>query len=119
MNKYKAKKYNCKQGHIHDSRDEGNYCNELALLKKAGEILDYNIQIKFDLVVNGFLICKHIVDFVVITKENKKEVHEYKGYATRGWRIKQKLFIALYPEIKYIVVRNLKRKYTSRINKRK
>ena len=33
------------------------------------------------------------------------EIHEVKGFATRDWQIKAKLFEALYsPEIEYIVI---------------
>lgn len=100
-NKYNASKYVCHQEHRHDSIAEAGYCDTLALLKKAGEIKDYRIQILYDLVVNGKKVCGHRVDFEVENNDGSLEVHEYKGFATAVWVLKRKLFIALYPNIPY------------------
>jgi len=104
-NKYNAKSCKCNQGHLHDSRGEAGYCNQLALLKKAGEILDYSIQRTFHLEVNGKTVCQHRVDFWVEGPGGNFEVHEFKGFATREWNLKRKLFEALYPDIPYYVVK--------------
>ena len=103
--KYKNKSCFCGQGHIHDSIGEAGYCNQLALLVKTKEIKSYKIQQTYRFKVKGKHITTHRVDFVVTTKEGKIEVHEAKGFATEVWRIKWKLFEALYPKIPYIVVR--------------
>ncbi|MFA5659607.1 MAG: DUF1064 domain-containing protein [Oscillospiraceae bacterium] len=103
--KYGNKSCSCNQGHLHDSHGEAGYCNELALMQKAGEIKGYEIQRTFDLNVNGKKVCGHRVDFLVTNKEGKEEVHEFKGFATAEWNIKRKLFEAIYPEIEYIVIR--------------
>lgn len=106
--KYNNSSCTCNQGHLHDSRGEASYCNDLELLKKAGEIKGYENQVTFDLVVNGKTICEHRVDFLVTTNSGKKEVNEFKGFATDVWNLKRKLFEAVYPDIKYIVVREKK-----------
>jgi hypothetical protein len=104
-NKYKNKSCKCNQNHIHHSRGEARYCDRLAFEKRVGLIEKYTTQKRFDLYVNGKKITTHIPDFFVTTKENKQEVHEYKGYPDKVWPIKMKLFQAIYPDIKYIVVR--------------
>jgi len=103
-NKYKNKRCLCKQNHKHDSRAEARYCDMLALLKKAKEIKDYEIQKTFPLKFNGEKITSHRVDFLVTTKNGKQEVREYKGFATKEWKIKKRMFEVLYPDIPYIVI---------------
>lgn len=107
--KYHSRITICASGHRHSSRLEAEYCDQLRLLKKAGEITGYESQKRFELKVNGHLISAHVVDFLVTAKDGKSEVHETKGYATRDWTIKRKLFEAIYPQIKYYVVVNERR----------
>ncbi len=104
-NKYKNKSQSCRQGHIHQSIGEARYCDSLAVLEKAGAIKSYKSQQMFDLTVNGKRVTGHRVDFLVMTKEGKLEVHEVKGFPTDLWKIKMNLFEALYPDILYIVVK--------------
>jgi hypothetical protein len=73
---------------------------------RGREIKSYEVEHTFDLEVSGQLICKHRVDFLVVTREGIPEVHEFKGYATKDWKLKRKLFMALYPGIKYHVIGN-------------
>lgn len=101
--KYRSRATICFSGHKHPSKIEANYCDQLRLLQKAGQIISYKCQVKFDLAVNGKLICRHIVDFLVMTDKGE-EVHEVKGFATRDWKLKRKLFKVLYPQIKYYVI---------------
>ena len=77
------------------------------MLQKNGSIYSYKTQIKYPMIVKGKLICNHIVDFEVYQKCGfHPEIHEVKSKATMTavWRIKHKLFLTLYPSIKYIVV---------------
>jgi hypothetical protein len=102
--KYHNKSCRCRAGHYHQSVLEANYCDQLALLVKAGEILSYEGQVRYEFNVGGVHICDHLVDFVVKTKEGKDEVHEVKGFQTDVWRIKYKLFKALYPDTAYHII---------------
>lgn len=104
-NKYSNDSSWCNQGHLHDSKGEARYCETLDLLKKAGEIRNYKTQQMFALTVNGKRVTGHIVDFLVMTKKGKLEVHEVKGFPTDLWKVKMNLFEALYPDIEYIVIR--------------
>jgi len=102
--KYHNKSSKCRAGHYHPSILEANYCDELALLVKAKEIKSYIGQVRYDLSVNGVHICDHIVDFEVTHNDGRIEVRETKGCATAVWKIKHKLFLAIYPDIKYEVI---------------
>lgn len=84
---------------------ESNYCNLLADLKKTKDIYDYTTQKKIEFRINGKLICSHYVDFWVERIKGEFEAHETKGFATNVWHIKHKLFLALYPDIPYIVIK--------------
>jgi hypothetical protein len=106
-NKYYNRFTKCLKGHTHASKGEANYCNELRLRELAGDIESYNTQITFDLKVNGIKICSHRVDFV-IKEGNKLIVEEFKGFETDVFKIKKKLFEAIYPKIEYKVIKNEK-----------
>ena len=84
-----------KQGK-NDSKFEASKAQDLELLKKAGEIKDFTEQVKIPLVVNGFHICNYYIDFVVDHNDGETEYIETKGYATDVWKLKWKLFEALY-----------------------
>jgi len=103
--KYGSDSCHCNQGHIHQSRKEARYCDSLGYLKRAKEIKDYEIQKKFDLSVNGVHICNYYVDFLVTLMDGTQQAEEVKGFSTDTWLIKKKLFEALYPKVKYVVVR--------------
>ena len=94
----------CSEGHIHHSRGEAQYCSQLHLLKKAGEIKEIKTQVNYSLVVNGKKICGMIPDFLVTYPDGSECVIEYKGFSTEIYALKAKLFAALYPDVKYRVV---------------
>lgn len=82
-------------GSVYDSKAEALHAFGLDALKSAGKIVDWERQIRFDLAVNGVKICKFIIDFKIV--ENNGHVHfEYK--------LKLKLFRALYPSLDYRLV---------------
>lgn len=93
-------------GRVYHSMKEANYAAELDLLKRAKEIRDWEPQVRFDLVVNGLKICTIIPDFRVILADGTEEIHEVKSYGTMTeiWRLKRKLFEALYPDVIYKVI---------------
>jgi hypothetical protein len=85
-NKYKAKKQEY-DGKKYDSKGEASYAMELDWRIKAGEI------------VNGVLICNYIADFMVTTKHDALELHEYKGLVLPLFQLKWKLLQALKDEL--------------------
>jgi len=102
--KYNNKTCHCHNGHIHDSILEADYCDQLEMLLKNGDIKHIERQVTYALDVAGVHICNHIVDFLVTTNDGVDEVHEVKGFATDVWHIKYKLFRAIFPELKYHVI---------------
>lgn len=86
-----------KQGK-NDSKFEAGKAQELELLKKAGEIVDYREQVKIPLEVNGYHICNYFIDFVIDHKDGTTEYLETKGFATDVWKLKWKVFEALYDQ---------------------
>jgi hypothetical protein len=83
-------------GRIYDSALEGSEAQNLDLRKKAGDIKDWKAQVPFEMRVNGMLICRYKVDFVVYHNDGSKEAIETKGFETSTWRLKWKLMEALY-----------------------
>lgn len=114
--KYRNRSCRCAGGHIHDSMFEAGYCDELLILKRAGEIAHFEIQKVVELVVKGQKICRHYVDFYVVLPSGAAEFHEAKGFETEVWRIKRKLTEALFPDIPYRVIRE-KRTFRSKWRK--
>lgn len=74
-----------------DSKKEANYCFELDMRKKAGEVISYEMQVPFQVVLNEKKICKYILDFMVLLKDGSIEYVDVKGMKTTVYRIKKKL----------------------------
>jgi len=79
-----------------DSKAEARRYNELKLLERAGEIEHLGLQPKFDLTVNGHLVCRYIADFNYWLR-GTRIVEDVKSKVTRTpqYRIKIKLLRAL------------------------
>jgi len=93
-NKYGAKKA-VSDGITFDSKWERDYYNILKLRKRDGEIADFRMQERVDLIVNGKLIAWVKVDFVVIYNNGLISYEDTKGVVTPIFRLKAKLFKAL------------------------
>lgn len=113
QNKYKnvSSFYN---GILYHSKKEAGYAQELDLRKKAMDIIDWTRQIKVSLDIERkdrkpYHICNYYVDFLIHHKDGTEEFVEIKGFETEVWRLKRKLFEALYleshPEAIYTVVK--------------
>jgi hypothetical protein len=85
-------------GKKYDSKFEAGYAEELELRLKAKDIIGFKSQVRIPLVVNGFTVCTYIVDFVIDHLDGTIEYLETKGYVTEVFRIKWKLFEALFSE---------------------
>lgn len=95
----------CSLGHSHPSKAEAMHCWSKCVEMKANLVSSLEYEKKYSLVVNGIFICNHLPDFTYIrVKDNKLCVDEVKGFQTSDWKLKSKLFQALYPHIEYRVV---------------
>lgn len=84
-------------GIFFDSKKEAKRYQELLLMKRAGLIRELQLQQSFPLKVNDILVCTYRSDFCYIDeKENRLVVEDSKGFRTKDYRIKAKLFKACY-----------------------
>jgi protein associated with RNAse G/E len=99
MTKYKAKKTTY-SGVIFDSRKEAEYCYKLDLAKKAfypkDKVISYDMQVPFEVKVNGAKICTYKLDFKVTYADNTIKFIDVKGMKTPVYRLKKKLVEAIY-----------------------
>lgn len=81
---------------------------ELKLSKRAGIIKDFTLQPEFVLLesfkkfgetVRGI---KYRADFKIIHKDGSVEIIDVKGFQTKDFKLKQKLFDSQYPELKLV-----------------
>ena len=99
MNKYRSRKTEI--GNItFDSKAEANRYKELKLLEKAGVISRLELQPKFELQPSfkkkgkAYRAINYIADFMYCDKEkgNKMIVEDVKGFETKDFKIKRKMF---------------------------
>lgn len=106
--KYKNKRTKTEHGTF-QSKFEAKVGGDYEMMKKAGEIKGYECQSKVSLDVNGYHICNYYLDFKVEHNDGTIEWIEVKGFETPLWKLKAKLFEAIYiyahPQEKYTIVR--------------
>ncbi len=98
---------------VHDgiqyhSKKEASFAAELNLRLKAHDIAGWQRQIKIPLDVNGYHIADYFIDFVIEHNDRTREYIEIKGMELPVWRLKWKLFEALYgkePNTKLTVIK--------------
>ena len=86
-------------GFRYDSGFEASYAMELDLRVKAKDIESYERQVNLDLEVNGYVVCQYRIDFIIHHNDGTLEYVECKGYPTDVWKLKWKLFEALFCDI--------------------
>ncbi len=109
-------KYNAEavrfDGHRFASKAEARRYAELRLLERAGKISELQLQPVFVLqagfrhALTGRQIrpIRYVGDFAY-HEDGQLVVEDVKGYEPLVWKIKQKLFLKLYPEVDLRVVR--------------
>ena len=109
----KVASYNILSGGFNSYSDESSSPERLDLLKKAinpmERVISWQRQVKIPLIVNGELIANYYIDFVAEMADGSTQYIEVKGFSTDVWRLKWKLFEAIYkkehPEIDLIIIR--------------
>jgi len=92
--------------HGYDSRFEKDYALEvLEPLRLSGEVLEWKREESLELRVNGTLIAKYKIDYIVRFSDGWTELIEVKGAETDTWRLKWKLTQALLDGMGYAPVR--------------
>ena len=82
------------------SKKEAAYAAELDLRIKAGDIKSWKRQVCIGIKINKCHICNYYIDFVVTHNDGVKEYIEVKGFETDVWKLKWKMFEALYSKRK-------------------
>jgi hypothetical protein len=90
---------------LFDSAAERDYAAKLVLECRTGRILSFERQVRVMLFVNNVKISTIVPDFLVIHKNGEREYVEVKGHETALWKLKYKLFKAIYPGARYKVVK--------------
>jgi hypothetical protein len=98
MYQQKYKYYRTNKHNGYDSKFEAGKANELILLKKAKKIKDFDTQKVLELIVNDYVVCTYKIDFIIYHNDGTTEYLETKGYATDVFKLKWKLFEALFSE---------------------
>jgi len=98
-NKYNAKKTEF-MGYKFDSRWEAERYGQLSSMALAGVVKDLERQVKYEIVVNDYKICRYVADFVyILVHENgteEKIVEDAKGIETTDFKLKKKLMKAVF-----------------------
>lgn len=111
MNKYRAKKTNCNNGHCHDSKHEAKRCDELHLLQRVGHISGLSIQPKFKFAISGEWLklgngatAGYTPDFQYM-EGNKLVVEDVKGMIVRDFPLRAALFRHLFADMELRVTK--------------
>lgn len=94
MSKYNAKA-KIVNGIRFASTKEGERYKQLLLLEKGGVIQNLSLQPKFKISINDAKICNYIADFQYI-EGGKVVVEDVKGIKTPVYKLKKKMFEAVY-----------------------
>lgn len=92
------------------SRKEANRYQELLLEQRAGIVLEIELQPRFvlqegyrdPLTLKWVRPIVYIADFRVVYANHRVVVIDTKGYRTKEYRLKKKLFRMRYPEIEFV-----------------
>ena len=110
VNKYHNKKVEY-DGHKFDSKKEMLHYAALKELEKHGYITDLQLQVKFELQpsfkYDGKTIraITYIADFVYFNiQENKIIVVDVKGFKTKEYMLKKKMFMFKYKDYKFVEI---------------
>jgi hypothetical protein len=80
-----------------DSAKEAKRYSELKILERAGMIKNLKLQPEFPLIVNEQKICTYRGDFSYFDLQKfEPVVEDTKGFKTKEYKLKKKLFEALY-----------------------
>jgi hypothetical protein len=99
-----AKEDRTYNGVVYHSKAEAKRAFELDCMKAARQITGWKRQRGFPLLVNGVFICTYYADFQV-WGETTDWAEEIKGHETEVYKLKLKLFRALYPDVELRIIK--------------
>lgn len=92
-------------GREYASKKEAQYAQDLDLLVKGKVLSRWEAQVAIPLFVGGKRICKYIIDFVEYDMKGEPTYIEIKGFETAVWKLKWKLFDAIFPQLQKRIVK--------------
>lgn len=78
-----------------DSKKEAAYYSKLKLLVKSGDVITFERQVIYPIIINKIKVCTYIADFVVTWKTSGVKVIDVKGMKTPMYNLKKKLMKAV------------------------
>lgn len=79
-------------GVVFSSKGEARRYLQLKMLEKSGHIKNLQMQIKYQITINGLKVCNYIADFVYFSvADNITIVEDFKGMRTPVYKLKKKL----------------------------
>lgn len=94
-NKYNARRTTLDGITFHSAKEAARY-QDLQLLAAAGEIENLELQVPYELEINGVLITTYVADFRYLDAQTGEiVVEDAKGKPTREYEIKRNLMLAL------------------------
>lgn len=106
-NKWDTAKKTVYGNKMYDSKFEASCAFDLDVRVAAKEITHYDTQVRIPLEVKGYKICDYYIDFVAYRTDGVTEYIEAKGLPSDVWKVKWKLFEAIYsdkPDVELIVI---------------
>lgn len=82
-------------GHDFPSERQANRYRELKLSERAGQITDLEIEVPYDISINGYHVCTYIAD-AVYSEQGRRVVEDSKGMATPVYKLKRRLMKAVH-----------------------
>ena len=109
--KYRAKRVEL-DGYKFDSQAEAkHYWFTLKPMLEKGEISHFEVDRKFEIIIDGEKICRYIADFSYF-KQKARVVEDVKGFKTPVYKLKKKLVEATHRGVKILEV--LPKQYQSK-----
>lgn len=81
-------------GQRYDSKLEAKYAQDLDWRIDAGEVKEWDRQVKLELTMHGHKLCRYYIDFKVTMADDSIQYVEVKGYPTMLWKLKWDILLA-------------------------
>lgn len=96
--KYKAIPTQTSDGQKFRSHLEATFYNRIKLLHQQGDVIKFDREVRFEIIVNGVFICAYLCDFVVHWKDGRVEHIDCKSQPTMTpvYSLKKKLMQAVH-----------------------
>ena len=81
-------------GQRYDSKLEAKYAQDLDWRIDAGEVKEWDRQVKLELTMHGKKLCNYYIDFRVVLQDDSVQYVEVKGFPTMLWKLKWDILLA-------------------------